>query len=242
MTEQSKEINVFHYQGHNLRAKMVDGDPWFVGKDACQMLDIKNVSDALAKLDEDEKGIGQIDTLGGSQSTLLISLPGLQKLIFRSDKPEANKITRWVTHEVLPSIYKTGSYSIGQSHSSLDISYHLTGSTPQDIKRDQAILAHLQHAQALLASKRNIQEEKAPRNVTAIMPAQKRSLEEKILQYIREHQHITHDTDQLPTMRNLSRATRKPVEELKNDIQDLLDQGKIETFQAGKARCYRLAA
>lgn len=111
MEEQSKAVQVFNFQDYGLRAKMIDGEPWFVASDACQMLDIKNVSDAVGKLDEDEKNtIALTDGNRGNPNTLFVSLPGLQKLIFTSRKPEANKITRWVTHDVLPSIYRTGAY------------------------------------------------------------------------------------------------------------------------------------
>lgn len=106
--------NTFHYQEitvHPIRTIMKDGDPWFVAADICASLDIANVSQAVENLDEDEKGISITDTPGGKQSMLYVSLPGLYKLTFRSNKPEAKAFTRWVTHEVLPAILKTGSYS-----------------------------------------------------------------------------------------------------------------------------------
>lgn len=111
--DQSQPVQIFDFQGHELRVEMIDGEPWFVAGDACQMLDIKNVSDAVEKLDEDEKdNIALTDAIGRQHSMICVSLPGLQKLIFTSRKPEANKITRWVTHDVLPSIYRTGSYVV----------------------------------------------------------------------------------------------------------------------------------
>lgn len=83
---------------------------FFVAKDVCDVLEYSEVSNTLLKLDEDEKGTKNIRTLGGTQSMSVVTEPGLFKLIFRSNKPIAKEFTRWVTHEVLPSIRKTGSY------------------------------------------------------------------------------------------------------------------------------------
>ena len=80
--------------------------------DVCRVLSVKNNRDASRRLDEDEKGVAQIDTPGGSQKMTIISESGLYKVILRSDKPEAKKFTRWVTHEVLPTIRRTGGYLI----------------------------------------------------------------------------------------------------------------------------------
>lgn len=94
---------------------MRDGEPWFVAADVCRALSIANNRDALSKLDDDEKGVGLTDTLGGKQEILIISEPGLTTLILRcrdAVKPGTlpYRFRRWVTHEVLPSIRKTGSY------------------------------------------------------------------------------------------------------------------------------------
>ena len=90
-----------------------DFDPWFVAADVCKVLDIQNSRDVVAKqLDDDEKGVATIYTLGGAQKMNVVSEPGLYRLIFMSRKPEAEKFKRWVFHEVLPSIRKTGSYSV----------------------------------------------------------------------------------------------------------------------------------
>jgi len=99
-----------------------DGEPWFVAGDVCKVLDIANVGNALARLDDDEKGIRPMDTLGGVQSMGIVTEAGLYTLILRSKKPEAKKFKRWVTHEVLPAIRKTGSYAVpGREPSAFDI-------------------------------------------------------------------------------------------------------------------------
>lgn len=93
-----------------VRVVDVNGEPWFVAKDVCKCLAIGNTSDVVAALDDDEKGIDIIDTPGGAQEMSMISEAGLYSLILRSRKPEAKEFKRWVTHDILPSIRKTGGY------------------------------------------------------------------------------------------------------------------------------------
>ena len=107
------QIQVFqHEMFGSLRAvrKEPQGEPWFVAKDVCGCLDLTNAAQTLSYLDDDEKGIISNDTPGGKQQMLVISEPGLYSLILRSRKPEAKAFKRWVTHEILPSIRKTGHY------------------------------------------------------------------------------------------------------------------------------------
>ena len=83
---------------------------WFVANDICRALDIQNVRQNLANFPDDEKDVCNIYTLGGYQNVNIVSEPGFYRLIFMSRKPEAEKIKRWVFHEVLPSIRKYGFY------------------------------------------------------------------------------------------------------------------------------------
>ena len=94
----------------NVRVVQVDGEPWFVAADVCRALEISNSRDAVARLDDDEKGVGSTDTLGGKQGMQIVNEPGLYTLVLGSRKPEAKAFKRWVTHEVLPSIRKHGAY------------------------------------------------------------------------------------------------------------------------------------
>lgn len=94
-----------------------DGEPWFVAKDVCDTLELDNVTEALRGLDEDEKAefsIAEISSNGVEQGRkrIIINEHGLYSLIFRSRKPEAKAFKRWITHEVIPSIRKTGGYSL----------------------------------------------------------------------------------------------------------------------------------
>ena len=104
-------LTVFQFDGNSVRVINRGGMPWFVAKDLCLILDIRNVSDALSRLDDDEKGIASTDTLGGKQDMTIVSESGMYALVLSSRKPEAKPFRKWVTSEVLPSIRKTGSYS-----------------------------------------------------------------------------------------------------------------------------------
>ena len=90
------------------------GNPWFVAADVCAVLEIRNNRDAISRLDDDEKDVVSTDTLGGKQEVTIVNESGLYSLIMKSRKPEAKAFKKWVTAEVLPSIRKTGSYSVPQ--------------------------------------------------------------------------------------------------------------------------------
>lgn len=102
---------IFAYDGRDLRTLDRDGDPWFVANDVIRELDLSNKSEALRCLDDDERGSEILTTFGGPQRVTLISEPGFYKLVGRSRKPAAKRFDRWVRHEVLPTIRKTGSYA-----------------------------------------------------------------------------------------------------------------------------------
>lgn len=90
------------------------GEPWFVLKDVCNILGISKYRDTAARLDADERGSVEVDTLGGTQQVIAVNESGLYHVILRSDKPEAAPFRKWVTSEVLPSIRKNGGYIAGQ--------------------------------------------------------------------------------------------------------------------------------
>lgn len=93
-----------------VRVSTQDGEPWFVAKDVCDALRISKYRDAVSRLDADERGSVLVDTLGGVQEANTVSEPGFYKLVMRSRKPEAKAFQRWVAHEVLPAIRRTGGY------------------------------------------------------------------------------------------------------------------------------------
>ncbi len=97
----------------SVRVVSRDGEPWFVAKDVCRALEVINPSDALKRLDEDERA--RLN-LGRQGETNVVNEPGLYSLVIGSRKPEAKAFKRWITHDVIPAIRKTGGYIAGEEH------------------------------------------------------------------------------------------------------------------------------
>ncbi len=104
------ELIPFDFETNNIRVVLIDDQPWFVAADVCAVLGIRDTHDATRNLDDDEKGTDTIRTPGGEQAVTVVSEAGLYSLIIRSRKPAAKPFKRWITHEVIPSIRKTGGY------------------------------------------------------------------------------------------------------------------------------------
>ncbi|MBQ3625676.1 MAG: Bro-N domain-containing protein [Synergistaceae bacterium] len=122
--ENSANLQVFDFNEHAVRIIMQDGEPWWVAKDVCNVLELADVTSALRGLDDDEKVLRKISgelSSSGNPNIMTINESGLYTLIIRSNKPEAKKFRRWVTHEVLPSIRKTGSYNTARKYKVSDI-------------------------------------------------------------------------------------------------------------------------
>ncbi len=113
-----KDIIPFDFGSNIVRVHQDDdGNPWFIAKDVCDVLEISNSRDALSTLDEDEKNsVGITDGIPkrGNPTHNTISESGLYSLIFKSRKPEAKKFRKWITSEVIPSLRKTGSYVLNR--------------------------------------------------------------------------------------------------------------------------------
>lgn len=95
-----------------VRSVLIDGNPWFAAADVCRALDIGNSRQAVSRLDDDEKGVISTDTPGGEQRMTFVNESGLYSLVLGSRKPEAREFKRWITHDVIPSIRKTGAYAM----------------------------------------------------------------------------------------------------------------------------------
>lgn len=105
------EMQIFQNRAFGaVRVVEHEGEPWFVAKDVCECLELTDVSKTISLLDDDEKGTNSIRTPGGKQDMLIVSEPGLYSLVLRSRKPEAKAFKRWIVHEVIPSIRRTGGY------------------------------------------------------------------------------------------------------------------------------------
>lgn len=110
------DLQIFKYNGKEVRTIQKDGEPWWVLKDVCGILGISKYRDTASRLDEDERGSVRVDTPGGEQEMTVVNESGLYNVILRSDKPEAKPFRKWVTSEVLPSIRKNGGYIANQEN------------------------------------------------------------------------------------------------------------------------------
>lgn len=112
------EMQVFsNDQFGQVRTVQRDGQPWFVAADVCRALELGNPTMSLSRLDDDEKMTinsteGHSGQRGGAQMMNIVNEPGLYTLVLGSRKPEAKSFKRWITHEVIPAIRKTGAYAI----------------------------------------------------------------------------------------------------------------------------------
>lgn len=102
------QLQSFNFNQNQLRIVIKDGQPWWIAKDVCHVLDISNPTQALSRLDEDERSMFNIGRQGNAN---VVNEYGLYSLILGSRKPEAREFRKWVTHDVLPSIRKTGMYA-----------------------------------------------------------------------------------------------------------------------------------
>lgn len=100
----------------SVRVVSRDGEPWFVATDVCRALGIGNPSDAVSRLDEDERTLVSIEGASNGLPVNAVNEPGLYGLVIASRKPEAKVFKRWITHDVIPSIRKTGGYIAGEEY------------------------------------------------------------------------------------------------------------------------------
>lgn len=105
------ELKNFSFEGRQIRALTIEGEPYFVGKDVAEVLGYSNSRKAIADhVDSEDKGVTKCYTLGGTQQTTIINESGLYSLILSSKLPDAKKFKHWVTSKVLPTIRKHGAY------------------------------------------------------------------------------------------------------------------------------------
>lgn len=105
-------IAVFDFEDQAVRTASLDGAPWFVGKDVCRCLAIADHQQALDRLDDDERCAFAASTAGGPQQMIVISEPGVYRLVFTSRTEKAEAFKRWLAHEVLPALRRTGRYAM----------------------------------------------------------------------------------------------------------------------------------
>jgi anti-repressor protein len=104
------ELIPFEFRGTSVRVVTIDGEPWFVAADVARVLGYRMASDLTRRLDSEDRGTHSVRTPSGDQEMTVIAEPGLYVAVLGSQVPGAREFKRWITHEVIPSIRKTGGY------------------------------------------------------------------------------------------------------------------------------------
>lgn len=150
---------LFNYSGHQVRTVIKNGEPWFVAKDVCEILEVGNPSQALSRLDDDEKNTLILnDGTEGNPIKSVVNESGLYSLVLSSRKPEAKQFKKWITSEVLPSIRKHGAYMTPQTIEELIANPDTMITVLQKLKAEQEEKA--QERAARLAAEAKIEADK----------------------------------------------------------------------------------
>ena len=198
------KVTIYRYDENKpVRTLNLNGEPWFVLRDVCEVLGLGNSRMVADRLDEDEKGVSQIYTLGGVQNATIISESGLYNVILRSDKPEAKPFRKWVTSEVLPSIRKHGAYMTPETLQAAILNPDTMIQLCQQLKAEQDKNAALTAANSQLTVDKQIMQPKADyfdelvdRNLLTSFRETAKQLEikEKVLiQFLLEKKYIYRD-------------------------------------------------
>lgn len=134
--EKQNQLQIFNFQNSAVRTTVINGDLWWIAKDVCNILDLSNPTNALRSIDDDDLTLLKVRAGCQDREMNIINEAGLYTLILRSNKPQAKAFKRWVTHEVLPSIRRTGSYSLQQND--------VIAAMAAQLERVTETLAHLQ--------------------------------------------------------------------------------------------------
>jgi anti-repressor protein len=253
------DLQVFDFDGSAVRIVMVDGDPWWVAADVARSLGFDKAGRVLRLLDDDEKGDHIVATPGGDQSVGVVNESGLYSLVIRSNKPEAKRFKRWVTHEVLPSIRKTGTYSVPPARS--------TDIAPSDVEGLLvAALAKIQSDRLAIAEQAkaiSALEPKAEAWVAMIDPSKDYSIddaakhmcrdgdivigERKLFAWMRERGHIIRKKDRgrehdMPSQRHIDagRLAVRIGDQFWNEKNQKYEQGAPQVRIPGRALAYWL--
>ena len=138
------ELQAFDFKGQQVRTIMLDSAPWWVAKDVLEVLGL-DTSHGVRDLEDDEKDLHIMETLGGKQEMTIVSEAGLYSLVLRSRKSEAKEFKRWITHEVLPTLRKHGAYmtpeAIEKTLTNPDFIIRLATELKQEQERRQTLEA-----------------------------------------------------------------------------------------------------
>ncbi len=206
---------VFSYEGRPVRTVIVDGRPYWVAKDVCEVLSISKYRDVLSRFADDERASIAVDTPGGPQEMIGVNEPGLYRLIFVSNKEEAEPFKRWVTHEVLPTIRRHGAYMTPETIKKALVNPDFIIELATRLKEEQQARLVVEHKNAILMhvnktyTTTEIAKELSFRSATAL----NKDLSEKRIQYKQNNTWVLY-----------SDYANRGYTEIK---QEVLDNGKV---------------
>lgn len=151
---------IFNYKDKQVRTVIKDGDPWFVAKDVCDILEIGNSRMALDRLDEDEKADVSLNDGSQNRSYGTVNESGLYNLVLGSRKPEARDFKRWITHDVIPSIRKHGGYLTPEKIEEVLLNPDTIIRLATDLKTEREKRLSAEHQNLLLEARMQLQDEK----------------------------------------------------------------------------------
>lgn len=151
------EVQVWNYEGAEVRTVQIDGEPWFVLADICRELEISNSRMVSERLESDELMSAKLTSGGQRREMTIINESGLYTVILRSDKPQAKPFRKWVTSVVLPSIRKTGSYSVQQPNAFENLSPQLQVLIQMETRQKQIEARQAEQATALAGLEQKLQ-------------------------------------------------------------------------------------
>lgn len=155
------DIQIFNYQNNEVRTVEMNGEPWFVLKDVCEVLGLTDTGRTAERLDPDELTRTTLVSGGQNREMFVINESGLYNVILRSDKPEAKPFRKWVTSEVLPSIRKHGAYMTPETLQAAILNPDTMIQLCQQIKAEQDKNAVLTAANSQLTVDKQIMQPKA---------------------------------------------------------------------------------
>ena len=140
------KLQIFNFENHNVRALVIDDEPYWVGKDVAKVLGYAEPRSAVSKrVDEEDKGVAKIATPSGVQEMTVINESGLYSLILSSKLPSAKRFKRWVTSEVLPALRKTGGYKLPDNPMDiLKLTYEALNQTNESVAQHEYRIKELE--------------------------------------------------------------------------------------------------
>ena len=211
------ELQVFKNEEFGeVRSLTLNDEPWFVASDVCKALDISNPTIATQRLDNDERSKFN---LGRQGEVNIVNEYGLYNLILTSRKPEAKKFKRWITHEVIPSIRKTGGYQIPDNPmDALKLMFEAQTQTNDKVEHIQEDVKELKDNKLLNPGQYNYLGKKKKKRVRAIKEVRKLDLTAK--QNSKLYSFINRDLNKYVGIRTRSQFKEKDFEKALNFISE----------------------